>query len=450
VRGQPNEQLRTVLVEAGLSNKAFARAVRAAAATQDEMEACDHTKVSRWLAGGQPRAGTARFICQALSRRLGRPVTPEDIGLLQRPAVDPGLGLVYPDTHEAAMSALADLWHADLDDGLRSAAVNAGAWSEASLAWLVRPGRDEYGMRASGRAVGLIDVAAVRTTTETFATLDNQFGGDHARRALIEFLRTDLAPLLRGSYSESVGRQLFAAAAEATLLAAWMSYDAGRHGIAQRYFIHALRLAQTSDDVLLASTILDAMSHQATFLGRFREAAFLTRAAASGTTGRATPTLQAHFLAMEARAHAAAGDRAGTERALADAVRLFERRDSGDDPPWIYYVDDHELAAEFAHCHRDLGQGDKAIHYAELALAHDVSSPRSDYFVTMVLAAGHLAAGDVEAACDVAFTATTLGGALKSARAVEYLRQFKTKLEPFKSTAAVARLEEQFIIARTA
>jgi hypothetical protein len=43
------------------------------------------------------------------------------------------------------------------------------------------------------------------------------------------------------------------------------------------------------------------MSHQATFLGRFTEAANLARAALAGTGGIATPTLTAHFRAMEAR-----------------------------------------------------------------------------------------------------------------------------------------------------
>jgi hypothetical protein len=57
--------------------------------------------------------------------------------------------------------------------------------------------------------------------------------------------------------------------AEATLLAAWMSYDsAPRSALAQRYFIQALALAQAGGDQLLGASILDAMSHQATYTGR--------------------------------------------------------------------------------------------------------------------------------------------------------------------------------------
>jgi tetratricopeptide (TPR) repeat protein len=222
-----------------------------------------------------------------------------------------------------------------------------------------------------------------------------------------------------------------------------MSYDAGRHGIAQRYFVQALRLAQAADQVLLAATILDAMSHQATFLGRLPVAVNLTRAASAGAASLATPTQQAHFLAMEARAHAAAGDVASAERALSRAVRTFERRTDGNDPAWISYFDDAELAAEFAHCYRDLGRGDEAVRYANMGLKHVAPTPRSDYFVTMVLAAGHLAAGDVEAACGVAGDAAVWGASLKSARAADYLRQFRSKLAPYGGVEAVGRFDER-------
>jgi hypothetical protein len=113
-----------------------------------------------------------------------------------------------------------------------------------------------------------------------------------------------------------------------------MAYDSGVHGVAQRYFIQALRLAQASNDRLLAGSIVDAMSHQATFLRRPREAANLARAALSGTKGRATATLTAHFHAMEARALACAGDVRASQLALSNAVRNFERREPANDPAY--------------------------------------------------------------------------------------------------------------------
>ena len=98
---------------------------------------------------------------------------------------------------------------------------------------------------------------------ETFKQLDDRFGGGHARPALIQYLSSDRDRLLRGRYTEAVGSVLFSSVAEATLLAAWMSYDAApRSALAQRYFIQALSLAHAGRDRLLGAGILDAMSHQ--------------------------------------------------------------------------------------------------------------------------------------------------------------------------------------------
>jgi hypothetical protein len=252
-----------------------------------------------------------------------------------------------------------------------------------------------------------------------------------------------MSDLLHGSYSEGTGRELYTAAAEATLLAAWMSYDSGIHGVAQRYFIQALRFAQAADDVLLAGSILDAMSHQATFLGRNREATNLARAARTGTQGKATATLTAHFHAMEARALACGGDTVGSQKALSEAVRVFERRQPGDDPEWISYFDDAELSAEFSHCFRDTGRHVEAVAYAERSLVGASVSVPSDFFVMMVLAAGHLGRGDLEQACSVVQRAVDMVQQLKSARCVEYLRQFRTRLRPLAQAATVQALSEE-------
>ena len=112
----------------------------------------------------------------------------------------------------------------------------------------------------------MADIDRFRATVDMFVQLDNRFGGGHARTSLIQYLSSDAERLLRGQYTEAVGRALFSATAEATLLAAWMSYDSMPSGtLAQRYFIQALALAQAGEDRLLGASVLDAMSHQATY-----------------------------------------------------------------------------------------------------------------------------------------------------------------------------------------
>jgi hypothetical protein len=80
-------------------------------------------------------------------------------------------------------------------------------------------------------------------------------------------------------------------------------------------------------------------------------------AVGTGTRGIGTPTLTAHFLAMEARATAASGDATTTLRLLSEAARTFDRSQRDSDPEWIAYFDDAELSAEFGHCFRDIGRG---------------------------------------------------------------------------------------------
>ena len=351
----------------------------------------------------------------------------------QRPAPADELGLEYPDTPVQAAGNVASLWRADLADQgvLVKGRIDPGAWNDASLRWLVDPVSTPEGDLPGGGRVGMGDVERFRVTVEVFRQLDDRFGGGHARPALIQYLSGDADRLLRGRYTGTVGTALFSSVAEATLLAAWMSYDsAPRSALAQRYFIQALALAQAAGDRLLGASILDAMSHQATYTGRFGEAANLARAARTGTNGIATATLTAHFHTMEARALARLGDARACDRALAEAVREFERRTPDDDPDWIRYFDEAELAAEFGHCLRDLGRATDAAQYASRSVvaADGAGFVRSDFFATMVLADAYLAAGDLKQGCATALRALTAGELIRSGRCVNYLREFRQHL----------------------
>jgi hypothetical protein len=187
------------------------------------------------------------------------------------------------------------------------------------------------------------------------------------------------------------------------------------------------------------------MSHQATFMGRFGEAASLARAAKTGTQGVATPTLTAHFHTMEARALAKMGDAKSCDRALAEAVREFERRRPDNDPEWIRYFDESELSAEFGHCLRDLGRATDAARYASQSVAavDDVTFLRSDFFATVVLADAHADAGQIEQACGVALQALTAGEQIRSARCVNYLREFEQRLAAAGHSRAIVEFYEQ-------
>ena len=376
-------------------------------------------------------------------------LAPASFGVPQpRPASFAEVSLDYPGTADQAAGNVASLWRADLADqsALVRTGIDPGAWRDSSLRWLVDPVGPPDADQLGGVRIGIGDVERFRVTVETFAQLDDRFGGGHARQALVQYLNVDAERMLRGRYTGAIGSALFSAVAEATLLAAWMSYDAApRSALAQRYFIQALGLAQAGGDRVLGAGILDAMSHQATYTGRFVEAANLARAARTGTTGVATPTLTAHFHTMEARALARLGDAKGCDRALAEAVREFERRRPENDPGWFQYFDDAELSAEFGHCLRDLRRPVDAARYASVSAetVNEAGFVRSDFFATMVLADAHLAAGDLEQACATALRALTAGELIRSGRCVNYLREFRQHLTRAADTTLVTGFEEQ-------
>lgn len=448
-----NDRLQAMLRKAGfvlsdgsIGLKEVARAVQRVAAQHGVDKPYTHTYVTRWLNGTVPRdEPTRRFITVAVAKRLGRPVTDDEVGFTKPQSISAEVGLAYPAGSADGIAVVSQLLDADREGlpAIVATDVHVSGWSEAALSWLVR--QSTIGSaRAANVRIGSADLHRIKTTTEAFARLDNQFGGGHARRALIEFLHGDLAPRLRTVRGDTASTALFAVAADCIRTAAWMAYDAGVHGLAQRYFISALRLAQDAGAPLLAGGILDAMSHQATFLGRFSEAVNLAGAALAGTTAAASPTFKAHFHAMQARAYARLGDVSATDRAMSEARREFEHRNPDAEPSGFEYFDEAEFTAELGHCNRDLGRAVDASTYASVSLGNaNGEYLRSDFFATMVLADAYLDQGEAEEGCRVALQALDLAQQLKSARCSAYVEEFRQRLNRFRSSAAAKAFTEQ-------
>lgn len=408
-------------------------------------------RLSEWRTGKREPKGVSTF--QKFADGVGLPAAARRALGLDPAAATPADAITaadtklnYPDGAAQATENVAALWRADLADAsaFLHSRFDPRAWGDASLRWLVDPGRMPEQERARGALIGTGDVTRFRATVDMFAELDNRFGGGHAREALIKYLSVDGDRLLRGRYNDAVGRELFSAVAEGTLLAAWMTYDSvPTSGMAQGYFVQALSLARAGSDRVLGGSILDAMSHQATFVGRFTDAANLARAALTGTRGIAPPTLTAHFHAMEARALARLGDAKSCSRALSDSVTEFDRANPEDASVWMRYFNESELPAEFGHCMRDLGRASDAVRYADSSLkASEAAFGRSDFFVSLVLADAHLAAGDAEQACAMVLRAISSGDQIRSARCVSYLREFARNL-PANANGPIAAFREE-------
>ncbi|WP_330457364.1 regulator [Streptomyces sp. NBC_00820] len=481
----PNRQLATLIAEAGFSNAGLARRVDQLGLEHGLDLRYDKTSVTRWLRGQQPRGTTPALIAEVFTRRLGRRLTAQDLGLDACAPVY--AGLEFAATPEEAVDIVGGLWRKDSGSHaeLRKIAFTPAGLVVPSRDWLigrpddkvarealarvpaqVRPGAESavpvpgrpagraedrfapvaapvpprprgHAERVPGHRVSGGDIAALRSVGELFRTLDDQYGGGHARQALVRYLEHECEPMLRGVYGEQTGRRLFAAAADLTRLAGWTSYDIAAHGLAQRYFVQALRLAQAAGDRAYGSYVLVTMSRQAVYLGHGREAVQLTRVAQQGVGTGAPPVVQALLHAAEARAHGVLGEVRACTGALVRAERALEAARPGDDVPhWAHFFDEAQLADELGHCHRDLQQYRAAAQHAERSL--QLRAPvhaRSRLFCRVVLATARLGLGELDQACALAAEAAAQAVEMRSVRAVEYVKDFERRLEPYKDAA---------------
>lgn len=470
----PNRQLAALIAEAGFSNAGLARRVDQLGLEHGLDLRYDKTSVTRWLRGQQPRGTTPALIAEVFTRRLGRRLSAQDLGLDACAPVY--AGLEFAATPEEAVDIVSGLWRKDCGSHveLRKIAFTPAGLVVPSRDWLIgradeRVGRGESGPgglrvpqqspgglprqrtvdrgtdRGPGQRVSGGDIAALRSVGELFRTLDHAYGGGHARQALVRYLEHEAEPMLRGTYGETTGRRLFGAVADLTRLAGWTSYDIAAHGLAQRYFVQALRLAQAAGDRAFGSYVLVTMSRQAIYLGHGREAVQLTRVAQQGVGLSAPPVVQALLHAVEARGHGALGEGRACAASLVRAERALEAARSGDEVPhWARSFDEAQLADEFGHCHRDLQQYRQAVQHAERSLQlRPPGLARSRLFCRVVLASARLGLGELDQACVLGAEAAHQASEMRSARATEYVREFERRLEPYRDAAAVRNYRDR-------
>jgi hypothetical protein len=463
-----NRRLAVLIAEAGFSNAGLARRVDQLGTEYGLDLRYDKTSVTRWLRGQQPRGTTPALIAEVFARRLGRRMSAQDLGLDACAPVY--AGLEYAASPEEAVDIVAALWRKDSGGQTEPRKITF------TTAGLVAPSRDWLIGRCDDRVVrgpaditahrvpaqghgaavpvplsgppqrvGPGDVAALRSVGELFRSLDHAHGGGHARQALVRYLEHEAEPMLRGSYGETLGRRLFGAVADLTRLAGWTSYDIGAHGLAQRYFVQALRLTQAAGDRVYGGYVLVTMSRQAVYLGYGREAVQLARVAQQGVGTGAPAVVLALLHAAEARGHGLLGEVRACTAALIRAERALEAARPGDDvPSWARFFDEAQLADEFGHCHRDLQQYRVAARYAERSLQlRGPAYARSRLFCRTVLASARLGLGEVDAACALGGEVIQQAVEMRSARAMEYVRDLARRLDVHRDAPAVRGFHER-------
>lgn len=433
-RRRPNLRLRYLLAEAGWTEQKLATAVNAAGAEIGSRLSYDRTTVAHWLSGTRPREPTPGLLAEVFSRRLARRVTAAELGLAGPPG-DAGPTGRRPRKGDIG-SALIRL-HAPT--GPRAASMPA-----YSLADLEVPGWPEAAdvlpaRRLADRPrVTIADAGAAEHLARVLAAADEAFGGGHVRQATAAYLAADLAPKLYAPMSPATRRRLFAVAMQLSYLCGFMYFDDQLHGLSQRYYHTALRLAAENGDQAGYVIALRAMSVQAYSLGHHRHARNLAETAASGVR-RLGPRRQAFLRGQLAVARAADGDRAGALASMTDAERRLEQATSASQLTGAYHI--ASLAHQQAAVQDLLGDRHGAITALDASIRHRPAGERRARAITLAFLGNlQMGAGYLDEAVSTFHLFLDDYPYLNSGRATAELRRLRSRLRPLARNATARTL----------
>ncbi|MFD3422440.1 transcriptional regulator [Streptomyces decoyicus] len=282
-----------------------------------------------------------------LSSALNQQVTPECLGWPADTADVAAASLEYRDVAHA-VRMLSKLW--DLDSlRQRSLVKNSllpGVFALASREALVMPPDSEVSGRGTGK-VTVPDIELLEDHTGLYGKLDAQHGGGKYRGVFAAFLGTHAVPLLNGAFSARVGRRLYGSVVDAVLALASMAYDDQLPGLAQRYDLQALRLAQAIGDRARISRVHIHQARLAAVQGDRRDVLTHARSAVLASDG--VPALMRAYAAVtEARAWAFNGAPDQALEAVSRARTNFHRASSATSPRWLAWFDEPELEGQAA------------------------------------------------------------------------------------------------------
>jgi transcriptional regulator with XRE-family HTH domain len=245
----------------------------------------------------------------------------------------------------------------------------------------------------------------------------------------------------RARYDERIGRGLHAVLAELGQLCGWSAYDAGDHGLAQRYYVAGLRAAHAADDRPFGAHILATMAGQAAHQGQPAEGVTFIETALAGTRGRATPALLAELHIRQAYAFATLRDTSACTAAISQARTQVEQLKPDDDPPWLYWMDPAAIAINAGHFLLLLGQPDQAVALLDEGIAQFSETFVRDRQICLTHLADALARPgkqhDLDAAAELGMQSIDLAETLDSTRGAGRLRDLYLRMKPHGEVPAV-------------
>ncbi len=275
-----------------------------------------------------------------------------------------------------------------------------------------------------------------------FLELDDELGGDTLYLPLSRYVAR------LGANVEQEPADGLAAFAKPSQMTGWLALDGNRHGAARRYFTTAIYAAHEAQQPAIAASSLAYLSLQETYRGRLSSALSFAQTASNVGNGSLTPLTKTMVGTRLARAHAGLRNTEDCMRSLDEMHTAFSNAGQQEEPLWISYVDEIEVAAQEGACYLGLGMAPQAC--AAMTRALDLLTQKAPHRIRdrvhylVRLARCYLLQREVERACEIAAEAVTLSEAIGSARVIERLREFHVALELFAASKAAREFHELY------
>ncbi len=451
----PNETLGELLACLSWSGERLAREICRVLGTG----AVHPTAPYKWLKGHRPRRDEVRQVAafvlsQASSRliavsELWPGCAPHDFRLIPATA---GMGM--PWTLAGTLTVAHDWLLGGLMDRRVFLAVSGSALTD--LAWTAV--NTEPARLAAALGGGQVDatlIAQVEDSIPRLRQLDDQQGGGGVALIYVNAQFQAVAHLLHtAEHGGQITRRLLVAWAELGQLAGWMSADTERHGLAQRYYLTALRAAHNAGDKALGAHVLSGMAHHAADREQAADAISLGTAAVE-MAQHGPDIVQSLVGSRLAYGYALAGDAERFHAAHGRARELVEHPQACR-PRWAYFVIPQLCDAAGGFQQVSLGMtgsrnGRRHLGNAITLLTPSVTPataqlyPREALLNGTWLARAHVGCGELEQACEVGRTVLEwlpnidsprglallrrLAGELRARKANSHVRDFSTELD---------------------
>src|SRR6266851_6893477 len=303
------------------------------------------------------------------------------------------------------------------------------------------------GMLASAALPGAqvpdrVDAAQIRylrASLERMYIRDRTVGGGAVLREALGHFRRARQMLDESDYTETIGRQLLAAAAELCRFTGWGAYDRGDQQLARRLYSEADMLAGDTGDNELILHVCAVMARQSAYLARVyerrglaREALRFADRAADAARHEPSPRLHAVAAMRQAVAHAQLGDEVAFRSSITRARRALDRGDHPSDPAWVRRSATHgQVTAHDAMGWERLGSPARAVALYRAELGDESDLARNRICTHSYLAGALLDEGDVTLAIDEgrAVLSSFATAQMTSARPVNAMRPVRLAAE---------------------